>query len=205
MRCEIDAGVANFGLAVLGESVGTRLMEPVSTKLYELESAEDRQREDAVLRPGAPYELAARKISEAVGLRLSPDEVQMLGIYGFHYGLGMGWGVVYAVLRGAIGLPPVVAGLTGASLSLIVDDGLTPALGFSAPNSAYPLATHVRGAAADIMYGLGTMAAAETHAAWRPRRLSRTPHMKLLQFSLQPIRRLPKEHLFPDDTRTISR
>lgn len=162
MRCDIDAGVANLGLAVIGGYVGTRLMEPVSTKLYELESAEDRQREDAV-RPGAPHELAARKISEAVGLRLSRDQVQTLGTYGFHYGLGTGWGVVYAVLRAAVGLRPFVAGLlTGASLSLIVDDGLTPALGFSAPNSAYPLATHVRGFAAHIVYGLGTMAAAET-------------------------------------------
>jgi hypothetical protein len=39
---------------------------------------------------------------------------------------------------------PVLAGLlTGAALSLIVDEELAPLLGFSAPNRAYPLVTHL--------------------------------------------------------------
>jgi len=49
--------------------VGTRAMEPVSMKLYELESAADREREDGV-RPGPPYEIAAKKIAGLVGVTL---------------------------------------------------------------------------------------------------------------------------------------
>jgi hypothetical protein len=57
--------------------------------------------------------------------------------------------------------PAVAALLAGASLSLLVDEGLTPALGFSAPNRAYPVATHFRGLAARLANGLGVAAAAE--------------------------------------------
>ncbi len=47
-------------------------------------------------------------------------------------------------------------------MSLIVDEGMTPALGFSAPNSAYPLVTHLRGFVAHLAFGLGVAASAET-------------------------------------------
>jgi hypothetical protein len=44
----------------------------------------------------------------------------------------MSWGTVYTLLRRLTPLPPPVAGLlTGASLSLLVDEGLTPLLGTS--------------------------------------------------------------------------
>jgi hypothetical protein len=50
-------------------------------------------------------------------------------------------------------------------MSLIVDEGLTPALRFSAPNRAYPLATHLRGFVAHLAYGLTVAAVTET--AWK--------------------------------------
>ncbi|HWE63620.1 MAG TPA: hypothetical protein VHB98_18050 [Chloroflexota bacterium] len=40
--------------------MGTKVMAPVSMKLYELESEQARQQEDRV-RPCLPYEVAARK------------------------------------------------------------------------------------------------------------------------------------------------
>ncbi len=49
-------------------------------------------------------------------------------------------------------------------MSAIVDEGLTPALGFSAPNLGYPLATHLRGVIAHLVFGLAVAAATET--AW---------------------------------------
>jgi len=80
----------------------------------------------------------------------------------FHYGLGMSWGAVYTLLRRLTLLPPPVAGLvTGASLSLLIDEGLTPLLGFSAPNRAYPLVTHLRGFVAHLVYGLRVAGVAE--------------------------------------------
>ncbi len=52
----------------------------------------------------------------------------------------MGWGPTYAFLRRWTNLDPVSAGLlSGALMSLIVDEGMTPLLGFSAPNRDYPL------------------------------------------------------------------
>ena len=50
-------------------------------------------------------------------------------------------------------------------MSLVADEGMTPALGFSAPNRSYPLATHLRGFAAHLAFGLGV--AAVTEAGWR--------------------------------------
>lgn len=152
--------IADLGIALISGYIGTKVMEPVSMKLYEMESDEDRQREDAV-RPGPPYELAAEKTAALVGVQLSDEQKQMVGLV-FHYGLGMGWAPVYTLLRRRTSLHPLLAGLVaGAAMSLIVDEGLTPMLGFSAPNAAYPLSTHLRGVVAHLAFGAGVAAAAE--------------------------------------------
>ncbi len=167
-----QTAIADVGIGLISGYVSTKVMEPVSMKLYEWESEEARRREDAV-RPGPPYELAARKITGLLGLRLSDHQIQTLGTTLFHYGLGMSWGPVYTLLRRRTGLNPVAAGLgTGAAMSLIIDESLTPLLGFSAPNRAYPLVTHARGVLAHLAYGLGVAAAAET-LVWLSRNASR--------------------------------
>ena len=113
------------------------------------------------MRPGPPYEIAARKTAALLGLQLTDKQVEQAGLV-FHYGLGMSWGLVYPPLRRLTPLPPAVAGLvTGASLSLLIDEGLTPLLGFSAPNRAYPLVTHLRGFVAHLVYGLSVAGVAE--------------------------------------------
>ncbi len=56
---------------------------------------------------------------------------------------------------------------TGAAMSLIADEAMTPLLGFSAPNSAYPLSTHLRGFVAHLVFGLAV--AATTEAVWAAR------------------------------------
>ena len=48
---------------------------------------------------------------------------------------------------------------------LLADEGMTPALGFSAPNRAYPLSTHVRALLAHLAFG--AVVAAVTETAWR--------------------------------------
>ena len=79
-----------------------------------------------------------------------------------HHGLGMAWGPVYCLLRRRFGMRPLAAGLAaGAALSLVVDEGLTPALGLSAPNRAYPPATHLRGLVAHLVWGAAAALAAE--------------------------------------------
>ena len=48
-----------------------------------------------------------------------------------------------------------------ASLSLVVDEGLAPALGLSAPNRDCPAGTHVRGFVAHLVWGAAAALAAE--------------------------------------------
>jgi len=153
--------IADIGVGLIAGYAGTKVMEPVSVKMYEWESEVDRQQEDAV-RPGSPYEIAARKTTHLLGMKLSDEHIQKLGTTLFHYGLGMSWGPVYTRLRRSTGIHPVAGGAgTGTVMWLLVDEGLTPFLGFSAPNSAYPLATHVRGFVAHLAWGLGTAVVAE--------------------------------------------
>lgn len=144
-------------------------MEPVSAKLYEWESAADRAREDAA-RPGPPYRFAAEKTTRLLGLTLSDPAMEKAAL-AFHYGLAASWAPVYPLLRRRAHLGPLGAGVaTGASMSLLVDEGLTPLLGFSAPNRCYPLATHARGVAAHLVFGLAVAAVTETGWALLRRR-----------------------------------
>ena len=153
--------VSDVGVGMIGGYVGTQVMERVAMKLYEWEPEEARRQEDEV-RPGEPPIVAARKTTQALGLELSEEQIQNIGMYLFHYGLGLGWGPVYTFLRRWTNLNPVSAGLlSGALMSLVVDEGMTPLFGFSAPNRDYPLATHLRGFAAHLAFGLGVAATAE--------------------------------------------
>jgi uncharacterized membrane protein YagU involved in acid resistance len=157
---QTKAVIADLGIGAISGYVGTKVMEPISMKLYEWESEEARKQEDAV-RPGPPYQIAAQKTAKLVGIDLNEQQVSKAGML-FHYGLGMSWGPTYTLLRRQTDLNPAVAGLlSGAAMSLIVDEGMTPALGFSAPNRAYPLVTHVRGFVAHLAFGLGVAVAAE--------------------------------------------
>lgn len=150
-------------IAPVAGYLATKVMEPVSMKLYQLESPASRAREDAV-RPGPPYRIAAQKTLGLLGIHPEGAALERAGMAA-HYGLAVGWAPTYAALRRAAGLGPVAAGLvSGAAMSLLVDEGLTPLLGFSAPDRAYPLATHARGIAAHLAFGLAV--AAVTEAAW---------------------------------------
>jgi hypothetical protein len=49
-------------------------------------------------------------------------------------------------------------------MSVVADELMTPAFGFSAPNLDYPLVTHARGFAAHLAFGLAVAAVME--AGW---------------------------------------
>jgi hypothetical protein len=109
--------LTDLALAPLAGYVGTKVMEPVSSRLYELESEQDRRREDEA-RPGMPYAIAARRAADLVGLRLSDRQHERLAL-AFHYGLAIQWAPLYPLLRRRTSLGPVAAGLaTGAAMSL---------------------------------------------------------------------------------------
>jgi hypothetical protein len=133
---------------------GTKVMEQFNMKTYPLEPEEDRRREEAV-RPGPPPRRAAESLSSRVlGIELDDEQAMKAGM-AFHYLAGLSWTPVYLLLRRRLGWHPVAAGLaTGASMSLVLDETITPAIGASAPNPAYPASTHVRAFLAHLVYGL---------------------------------------------------
>ncbi len=119
-------------------------------------------RREARVSPGpSSSHVAARKIAERLGQPLDDRRLRPVA-KAVHHGLGMAWGPVYCLLRRRGGMRPLAAGLAaGASLSLVVDEGLAPALGLSAPNRYYPAATHVRGLLAHLVWGAAAALAAE--------------------------------------------
>ncbi len=119
------------------------------------------RRQEERVRPAPSSQVAAGKAAESLGYSLDERQRELAGC-GVHYGLGAAWGPLYGLLRRHGGMRPLGAGiLTGASLSLIVDEGLTPALGFSAPNRDYPALTHVRGFLNHLAYGAAVAVTAE--------------------------------------------
>lgn len=150
-------------LSLVAGYAGTKAMEPVSMKLYELESDDARAREDTA-RPGPPYRLAAEKITSLLGLDLDENQMAKASM-ALHYGLAVSWAPLYPLLRRHTRLGPVAAGLaTGAAMSAIADEAMTPAFGFSASNPEYPLVTHARGIVAHLAFGLAVAATVE--AGW---------------------------------------
>lgn len=189
----VRAVVGDLMTAVVAGYAGTKVMEPVGMALYKAESPATQAKEDAV-RPGPPYQLAAKKTAGAIGLNLSDKAVERAGM-AFHYGLAISWAPLYGVLRRrAHWGGPLAAVATGAAMSAIADETLTPLLGFSAPNRAYPLATHARGVAAHLVFGAAVGVVSE--AVWaltgrRPpnrgaRRSLRPPSSSMLPRVLRP-------------------
>lgn len=144
---------------------GTKAMEQFGMKTYELEPEGDRKQEEAV-RPGPPYRLAAENLSHRVlGIELSDDLASKTGM-ALHLLSGPLWAPVYVLLRRRLGWGPVTSGLAaGASLSLILDEIITPAIGASAPNRDYPASTHIRGFAGHLVFGL--VMAGVFEAGWK--------------------------------------
>lgn len=150
---DLATGVA-AGYVALG------VMDPVTSRLYAMASEVDKEQEKAVS-PGVAYTVAARKTAALAGLSLTEDQATQVGS-AYHYLMGLGWAPVYVLLRRATGLSAPGAGLlTGLGLWAGFDEGLVPALGFSAPNRAYPLSTHLRGLVGHLAYGLTIMTVVE--------------------------------------------
>lgn len=145
--------------------VGGTVMEQFNMQAFQrLEPEEDRQREQEV-RPGPPYVVAAKKMAAALGMELEDDKAQKAGM-ALHYLLPISWVPTYMGLRRTTDMRPLTAGLlSGAAMSLIVDEGITAALGFSAPNKQYPASTHVRAFAAHLIFGVAVATVVE--GAWR--------------------------------------
>lgn len=154
--------------AALGTAAGflaTKAMEQFNMRAYPLEPEADRRQEEEVW-PGPPFRVAAENLSGRVlGVDLDGDAAERAGLV-FHYAAGWSWAPVYIALRRKLGWRPLTAALaSGASMSLVLDETITPAIGASAPNRDYPVSTHVRALAAHLVFGLALGGVIET--GWR--------------------------------------
>lgn len=151
-------------LAAIAGFIASLVMDVATTAFQASQSAADRARERAVS-PGLAYEVAAVKAGGAIGIDLS-DRARRIAGSAFHFALGIGWAPLYPLLRRWLRLSAIAAGLgTGLSLFVIVDEGLNPVIGSSAPPRAYPLSTHMRGFVGHLVYGAVLALAVEL--AWR--------------------------------------
>lgn len=152
--------VSGAAAGVVGGYVGTKVMNPVTTKLQALAPEADKQREKAVS-PGSPYKIGAEKAAALLGVKLTEGQLNAAAS-AMPYTVGITGGLLYVALRRLLHLNPLLAGLTsGMALFVVVDEGLTPTLGLSAPDRAYPLSTHLRGLIGHLAYGGAVAATAE--------------------------------------------
>lgn len=152
--------IADIAIGAIAGLAASKATEYVQTLLYAVTPKPVKEREEQV-RPGDPSTVAARKAVDSIGVSASDEQIETTGT-AIHYGLGAAWGPVYTLLRRHSGMTPLGAAVvTGASMSLIVDEALTPAMGFSAPSRDYPASTHVRGFAAHLAFGAIVAAIAE--------------------------------------------
>ena len=67
-----------------------------------------------------------------VGLDLSEQQLDQVAL-GFHYGLAIFWAPIYGLLRRIARMRPIPAALiTRTAMSVLADELMTPAFGFSA-------------------------------------------------------------------------
>ncbi len=120
-----------------------------------------------------PTVVMAGKANVALGEPLGSKALEKLGTW-LHFGFGTAWGPAYAALRRRTPIPPLALGAAlGTFVSLVFDEGLTPAAGLSLPNRAFPWQTHARAYLAHLVFGITV--AGLTEACWRaaPRRWRR--------------------------------
>lgn len=155
-----DSVILDVGVGLLAGLVATKVTEFGQQAMWKVTPEAVRQQEERV-RPGPPYRVAAQKTARAAGIELDSDQLDRAGMV-FHYASGIAWGPVYCLMRRAAGMDSLGAGIaTGTSMSIILDELITPAFGFSAPNSDYPTVTHLRGFLGHLLFGVAVAASAE--------------------------------------------
>lgn len=138
-------------------AAATWLMDQVTTAMMSAQSPEVTEREEAA-RPngkGALDNLVDR-LESGLGIPLT-DAQRAMALQALHYGLGIGPGALYAVLRHRVPLVGAGGGLLfGAALWAVNDEYLNTALGLAAPFGDYPAATHIRGLVGHLALGGAT-------------------------------------------------
>ncbi len=154
---------ADAAISIVAGLFASKVMDGVTTRIYEAQSDEAKKHETDVSY-GVAYNVAVRKTADRLGLRLTEQQVNTGGQV-MHYGLGIALAPTYMILRRRTTLTPPGAGITaGVVLYAVLDEAINPLLGFTPPPQAYPLVTHLRGLAGHVVLGLALASAVE--GAW---------------------------------------
>jgi hypothetical protein len=132
----------------------TWVMDRVTTLAYEREDPRKRRQEDKARGGKTAYDIAATKAGALVGQKLSERQLATLG-KGLHWGIGVGAGAAYGVLRHRMRASRWGSGVAfGTAFWATIDEGANTLLGLTPAPNAFPLQTHARGLAGHIAFGL---------------------------------------------------
>jgi hypothetical protein len=138
--------------AVAG-AIATWVMGKVTGYLYRHEDQLVRDREDNLREGETAYAVAAEKAANLAGASLSQEERERYGSL-VHWGLGVGVGAVYGLMRDRLPQAGFARGLLfGTAFWLLVDEGANYALGLTPGPTRFPWQTHARGLAGHLVYG----------------------------------------------------
>lgn len=155
IRSRNDLGRDLLKGAIAG-AVATFVMSKVTGYMYELEDPDAREQEDEARGGSTSYEAAAQRAASAAGTVLDRDGQQRYGT-ALHWGVGMGAGAVYAVLRRRFQMFGTAGGTVfGTAFWAFLDEGLVPALGLTPGPQAFPWQTHARGLVGHLTFGTVT-------------------------------------------------
>jgi hypothetical protein len=156
-------------------AVGTWAIGKVTNYMYEHEDPAARQTYERVT--GGKYvpDRTAEKIEKALGLNLSEEQRGLLA-EGSHWGLGIGAGATYALLRRRLHSVDLAQGLAfGIAFWALVDEGMTWISGLAEPPQKYPWQAHARGLVGHLVYGLSAETTLDLLEAVAPRSSVRQP------------------------------
>lgn len=141
---------------LLGAAAGaaaTWVMDRVTTVIYEHEDEDTLQREKEAQGDQPVYVVAAEKAADSLGLELNEQQKQVAGS-AIHWGLGVGGGMVYGVVRHAFPrLGPGFGIAFGTVWWAAMDEGANTLLGLAPPPPEFPWQTHARGLVGHLTLG----------------------------------------------------
>lgn len=144
----------DIAAGALAGLAATWIMGRVTTFLYEREDAQARKEEDDARDGKTAYGVAAEKAAALVGRELNPQQRDALGS-GLHWGLGMGAGAAYGVLRHKMPVSKWGSGVAfGTAFWALVDEGANTVLGLTPKPQEFPWQAHARGFAGHLAFGL---------------------------------------------------
>jgi hypothetical protein len=135
-------------------AAATWVMGQATNYLYENESEEAREAEDAARGDKTAYGVAAEKAAGMAGRELTEEQRKQAGS-AIHWALGAGAGAVYGVMRHRVPAAGLGNGLLfGAAFWVAIDEGANTALGLTPGPTAFPWQTHARGLAGHLVFGV---------------------------------------------------